>query len=343
MGRLTCAAALMFAANSFGGETVGIIERADPRFDKLIPPDAKIEKLVSGFSWAEGPVWIRKGAEEFLVFSDVPNNVVHRYNPGESKVTDFLRPSGYTGEKRRRGEPGSNGLAVDSKGRLLLCQHGDRRVARLEEDGKQTVLADRFEGKRFNSPNDLAVKSNGDVYFTDPPYGLEKGMNDPAKEIPFQGVYRIKTDGEVVLLTKEITRPNGIAFSHDEKTLYVCNSDPAIPVIFAFDVKEDGAIADKRVFFDTAKWLKKGLKGLPDGLKVDAEGNLFATGPGGVFVITPKGEYLGRIDPQVATANCGFGENGSVLYLTADKSLCKIKTTTRGMDLDHFGKTFKVD
>jgi len=329
MVRLAWVAALVIVGTSSGGETVGVVERADPRFDKLVPPDAKIEKLVGGFSWAEGPVWLKQDGG-ILVFSDVPNNVVHRYKPGESKVTDFLRPSGYTGQKRRSGEPGSNGLTVDAKGRLLLCQHGDRRVARLEEDGKQTALADRFEGKRFNSPNDLAVHSSGDVYFTDPPYGLEKGVDDPAKEIPFQGVYRIKSSGEVVLLTKEITRPNGIAFSPDEKTLYVCNSDPKIPVIYAFEVKEDGSIGEQRVFFDAKKWMDKGLKGLPDGLKVDVEGNLFATGPGGVFVLTPKGEYLGRIDPQVATANCGFGEDGSVLYLTADKSLCKIKTNTKG-------------
>jgi gluconolactonase len=338
MIRLASVAALSIVVHSFGGETVGTIDRADPRFDKLVPPDAKIEKLAGGFKWAEGPVWLEdKGV---LVFSDVPNNVVHSYKPGDTKVTDFLRPSGYTGEKRRGGEPGSNGLAVDLQGRLLLCQHGDRRVARLETDGKQTVLADRFNGKRFNSPNDLAV-AGAEIYFTDPPYGLEKGMDDPAKEIPFQGVYRISRDGEVSLFAKTISRPNGIAFSPDKSTLYVANSDSEKPVIYAFDMTADAP--KERVFFDTTKWMKQGHKGAPDGLKVDRDGNLFATGPGGVFVITPKGEYLGRIDPKVPTANCGFGEDGSVLYLTANNWLCKIKTNTKGSDHWIVAERFKVD
>lgn len=329
MLRCLCVVGLSIAAQvASAGETVGSIDRADPRFDKLVPKDAKIEKLADGYKWSEGPVWLAdKGV---LVFSDVPGNVVHQYKPGEMKVTEFLRPSGYTGEKRRSGEPGSNGLAVDKEGRLLLCEHGDRRVSRLEKDGKKTTLADKFEGKRFNSPNDLAVHSNGEVYFTDPPYGLEKNVNDPAKEIPFQGVYRIKANGDVTLLTKEIARPNGIAFSPDEKTLYVANSHGPKPVIYAADVKEDGTIGDLRVFFDTTKWMQKGHKGSPDGLKVDVDGNLWATGPGGVFVITSKGEYLGRIDPEVPTANCGFGEDGSVLYMTANNWLCRIKTTAKG-------------
>jgi gluconolactonase len=338
MMRWCLIAALTASDGVMGGETVGVIDRADPRFDELVPKDAKIEKLAGGFKWAEGPVWLHE--KGLLVFSDVPNNVVHGYKPGETKVTDFLRPSGYTGPKKRGGEPGSNGLTVDKEGRLLLCEHGDRRVARLEKDGKKTTLADKFEGKRFNSPNDLAVHSNGDIYFTDPPYGLEKGMTDPAKEIPFQGVYRIAKSGEVTLLSKAISRPNGIAFSPNRKTLYVANSDPLKPVIYSFEVKEDGAVGEESVFFDTTKWMLKGHKGMPDGMKVDVGGNLFATGPGGVFVISAKGEYLGRIDPQVPTANCGFGDDG-MLYLTANNWLCKIKTTT--FDAEKFGRTFKVD
>jgi gluconolactonase len=174
------------------------------------------------------------------------------------------------------------------------------------------------------------VHSKGDIYFTDPPYGLEKGMEDPKKELPFQGVYRIKTDGTVQLLTDKLSRPNGIGLSPDEKTLYVAISDGARPVIMAYDVTADGGITNERVFFDTSKWMKQGLKGAPDGLKVAADGTLFATGPGGVFVLSTKGEYLGRIDPGCATANCGFGEDGTVLYLTADKSLCRIKTLVKG-------------
>jgi gluconolactonase len=312
-------------------KTFGTIDRKDPRFDKLVPPGAALEKLADGFTWAEGPVWVpKKDADgDFLLFSDVPNNTVFRWKAGEG-VKPFLKPSGYTGSTPRGGEPGSNGLTLDAEHRLVLCQHGDRRVARLEPDGKQTVLASQFEGKRFNSPNDLVYHSNGDLYFTDPPYGLEKNVNDPAKELPFCGVFRIAKDGKLTLLTKELSFPNGIAFSPDEKTLYIAISDFSRPVVMAYDVQADGTIANGRVFFDAKPWLDKGLKGLPDGMKVDREGNLFTTGPGGVFVLSPKGEYLGRIDPGCATANCGWGEDGSVLYITADKSICRIKTTTKG-------------
>lgn len=310
-------------------ETMGTIDRADPRFDKIVPKDSQIIKLDTGFSWAEGPVWVPFDGG-MLVFSDVPNNVVHSYKPGSPKVNVFLKPAGFTGSPARGGESGSNGLAVDADAHLILCQHGDRRVARLERDGTFKTLADRYQGKRFNSPNDLAIHSNGEIYFTDPPYGLEKGMADPKKELPFQGVYRIKKDGSVELLTDKLSRPNGIAFSPDEKTLYVAISDGARPVIMAYDVTADGKISQERVFFDTSKWMKQGLKGAPDGMKVAADGTIFATGPGGVFVLSPKGEYLGRIDPGCATANCGFGEGGTVLYMTADKSLCKIKTNVKG-------------
>jgi len=320
-------AAFLLSGMIEAGETMGTVDRADPRFDALVPKGAEIEKLAEGYSWSEGPVWVKDGG--FLLFSDVPNNVVHRYDPGKG-VSVFAKPSGYTGEKQRGGEPGSNGLTLDANGKLVLCQHGDRRVARREADGSFTALADKFEGKRFNSPNDLCYHSNGDLYFTDPPYGLEGNVKDPKKELPFQGVFLLRKSGELKLLTKELSFPNGIALSPDEKTLYVAISDGKRPVIVSFDVKEDGTIGEEKVFFDTMPWQKKGLKGAPDGMKIDVHGNLFATGPGGVFVISPKGEYLGRIDPGCATANCGFGDDGSTLYLTADKSLAKIKTTTKG-------------
>ncbi|MBM3890887.1 MAG: SMP-30/gluconolactonase/LRE family protein, partial [Verrucomicrobia bacterium] len=204
--------------------TLGTIERLDPALDKLIPPGAVIEKLAEGFDWSEGPVWLP--AESCLLFSDVPRNTVYKWKAGAG-VSVFLKPSGYTGPPMPgQREPGSNGLTFDAEGRLVLCEHGDRRVARLEKNGRKTTLADRFEGKRFNSPNDLVFKSNGDLYFTDPPYGLPKLNNDPAKEIPFNGVYRLAKDGTLTLLTKEMTFPNGLAFSPDEKTLYVANSDP---------------------------------------------------------------------------------------------------------------------
>jgi gluconolactonase len=266
--------------------------------------------------------------KKVLLFSDVPENTVFQWKEGAG-VTQFLKPSGYTGSTPRGGEPGSNGLLRDRMGRLVLCQHGDRRVARLELDGRFTTLADRYEGKRLNSPNDGAFKSNGDLYFTDPPYGLELNNMDPKKELPFNGVYRLSTDGALTLLTKEMTFPNGIAFSPDEKTLYVANSDPDKPIWMAFEVKPDGTLGRGRVFFD-AKPLAKGRKGLPDGMKVDRVGNLFATGPGGVLVFSPDGTHLGTFNTGEATANCGWGEDGSTLFITADMYLCRVKLSTKG-------------
>jgi len=309
------------------GEAFGTLEVNDPYFFTLIDLSAPIQKLASGFDWSEGPVWIRDGA--YLLFSDVPSNTVYRWKEGEG-VSVFLKPSGYTGATPRAGEPGSNGLTTDAQGRLVLCEHGDRRVGRVEKDGRHVTLADRFNGKRFNSPNDLAYKSNGDLYFTDPPYGLEKNVDDPKKEIPFQGVYRLKPNGEVTLLTDQMSRPNGIAFSPDEKTLYVANSDPRRAVWMAYDVKPDGTIANGRVFFDSTSMVGPAKNGLPDGLKVDKAGNLFATGPGGVLVFNPAGKHLGTINTGEATANVGWGGDGSVLYITADMFLCRIKTKTRG-------------
>ncbi len=305
----------------------GTIERKDPRFDRLVPRDATIEKLAEGFDWSEGPVWIKSGA--MLLFSDVPMNTVHVWKEGKP-VGVYLKPSGYTGKSPRGGEPGSNGLNLDAEGNLILCQHGDRRVARLGSDGKFVTLADKYEGKRFNSPNDSAYKSNGDLYFTDPPYGLLGKNDDPAKEIPFNGVYRIAKDGTVTLLTKEMTYPNGIAFSPDEKTLYVANSDPDKAIWMAFPVNSDGTLGKGRVFFDATAWGKAGKKGLPDGMKVDRAGNLFATGPGGVLVFDPDGTHLGTFNTGEATANCGFGEDGSTLFITADMYLGRVKLTTKG-------------
>jgi gluconolactonase len=305
---------------------IGKIIRLDPRFDRLVPADAVIEKLAEGFDWSEGPVWVRLGG--YLLFSDVPQNTVFKWQEGAG-VTIFVKPSGYTGGTPRGGEPGSNGLLLDSGGHLILCQHGDRRVARREDDGKFTTLADRYQGKRLNSPNDGVYKSNGDIYFTDPPYGLLKLNDDPQKELEFNGVYRL-SGGALTLLTKEMTFPNGIAFSPDEKTLYVANSDPKKAIWMAYDVKSDGTLGKGRVFFDATNWTAN-EKGLPDGMKVDQAGNLFATGPGGVNVFAPDGTHLGRFATGEATANCGFGgDDGTTLYITADMYLCRVKLTTKG-------------
>jgi len=322
-----------FTAQAQTYPTIGQVVRTDPRLDKLIPKDARIDVLASGFIWAEGPIWVKDGG--YLLFSDVPKNTVFKWTEKDGLST-FLKPSGYTGAGEYSDEPGSNGLTLDQKGRLVLCEHGDRRVSvmPLNGGGKRTV-ADNFEGKRFNAPNDVVVHSNGSYYFTDPPYGLAKKEADPTRETPVFGIYRatLAENGKparVSLVIDDLTRPNGIAFSPDEKTLYVAQSDPARPVIMAYPMQPDGSVGKGRLFFDAMPLMKQKLPGLPDGIKTDRDGNIWSTGPGGVLVIAPDGTLLGRIDTGQATANCGWGDNGSTLYITADGYLCRIKTTARG-------------
>lgn len=306
---------------------VGTIERLDPRFDQIVPAGARVERIAEGFDWAEGPVWNRK--TESLLFSDTVRNRVFQWN-AKTGTSVFLHPSGYTGKIPRGGEPGSNGLLIGPDGKLVLCQHGDRRVARLEADGSFHTLADRYQGKRFNSPNDGVFKSNGDVYFTDPPYGLVGLSDDPQKELDFCGVYRISAkDGAVTLLTKELTRPNGIAFSPDEKTLYVANSDPEKAIWTAYPVDENGLLGPGKVFADSTK-LVATHKGLPDGLKVDQAGNVYATAPGGVFVFTPDGAHIGTFATGEATGNCAWGEDGSTLFITADMYIGRVRLKAKG-------------
>jgi gluconolactonase len=306
--------------------SLGSIERLSPALDGLLAPDARIEKLAEGFDWAEGPVWLKR--EKALVFSDVPQNTVYRWSERDG-ITVYLKPSGYTGSVKRGGEPGSNGLTTDADGNLILCQHGDRRISRRGKHGFEPI-ATHFNYRRFNSPNDLVFNSEGDLYFTDPPYGLEGNNADPQKELMFNGVYLRRKSGEIVLLTKDMTFPNGIALSPDQHTLYVAQSDTNAPIIKAFAVKEDGTIENGRTFFDSSKLLAENRKGVPDGMKVDQAGNLFATGPGGVLVINPSGELLGIINTGEATANCNWGDDGSSLYITADMYLCRVRTLTRG-------------
>ncbi|MFN0068041.1 MAG: SMP-30/gluconolactonase/LRE family protein [Limisphaerales bacterium] len=340
----TALAALLTAALPLLAQTtprdasgsIGRIERFDPALDALIPPDAQMEKLAEGFDWSEGPVWRRR--ERDLLFSDVPQNVVYRWQEGAG-LSEYQRPSGFTGGSRD-GESGSNGLTVDRRGNLILAQHGDRRVARLEADRSFTTLADRWDGKRFNSPNDLALvrqtclwglcTTGYDLFFTDPPYGLEKGMEDPLKELPFQGVYRLTRRGELRLQLRDLSRPNGVTVSPDRKTVYVAISDPAMPLVMAYSISRSGDLTDGRIFFDTRP-LMPGRKGLPDGLKTDRAGNVWTTGPGGVLVISPQGRLLGLLNTGEATANCAWGDDGSTLYITADMYLCRIRTTARGI------------
>ncbi|MDB5307536.1 MAG: gnl 4 [Gemmataceae bacterium] len=309
--------------------TIGSIDRKSPKLDDLIPKNAKIEVLAGGFKWTEGPVWVKDGG--YLLFSDIPNNRVVKWSAREG-VKDFLKPSGYTGKEEFKGyEPGSNGLALDKDGNLVLCQHGDRRVAKLGKDGAFVTLADKYMGKRLNSPNDLVFTKAGDILFTDPPYGLPGQMKDPAKELDFQGVYRLKPTGEVILLTKEMSRPNGIGLSPDEKTLYVANSDPDKAIWMAFPIKDDGTLGPGKVLHDATEAVKAKKPGLPDGLKVDQKGNVFATGPDGVFVFAPDGTHLGTIVIGDKNANCGWGDDGSVLYICANDKLVRVKTTTKGL------------
>ncbi len=329
MSRLVIAfAVLSLAASSkppHSYPTLGQVIREDPRLDQILAPDAKIEVIASGFDWAEGPVWDQ--AAGGLLFSDIPRNSIFRWTP-KSGTELWMKPSGFTGTGEYSAEPGSNGLLLDGQGRLILMEHGDRRVSLWQSGRGKLTLVDTFEGKRLNSPNDGALKSNGDLYFTDPPYGLPKQAEDRSREMDFCGVFRF-SQGKLTLLTKELSRPNGIAFSPDERTLYVANSDPQHAVWMAYTVKADGTLGTGRVFADVTSMVGK-FPGLPDGMKVDRDGNLWAAGPGGIHIMAPDGKRLGRIETGEATANCAWGDDGSTLYMTADMYVCRIHTKTRG-------------
>ncbi len=307
--------------------TLGSIERLDPRFDALVPRDATIEVLASGFEWAEGPVWLKD--QQAILFSDIPRNRVMRFKDGAG-LSVYLEPAGFTGPGSYGSERGSNGLTLDRQGNLISCEHGDRRVSRLTPGGGKRTIADNYRGKRFNSPNDCTVHSSGAIYFTDPPYGLPKGWDDDRRELDFCGVYRVTPDGTVTLVCDTMTRPNGICLSPDEKRLYVAQSDPQAPIWKVFNVKPDGTLDEGRTFFDGTKLFQERKKGLPDGLKVDFAGNVFATGPGGVLVFAADGTHLGTLLTGQATANCCFGGDGRTLYMTADSHLCRVRLTTQG-------------
>jgi gluconolactonase len=308
---------------------IGEVVRLDPGLDKIIPPDAKIEVIASGFEWTEGTVWVRDNNESYLLFSDIPRNAVYKWVDGEG-ISLYLTPSGYTGVSDYGGEPGSNGLLMDALGRLVSFEHGDRRVSRMEKDGGKITLADNYQGKRFNSPNDGVFMSNGDLYFTDPPYGLPKWFEDPRRELEFCGVYRLSPEGSLTLLTDKMTRPNGIGLSPDEKTLYVSQSDSDAPLWMKFPIKKNGTLGKGEVFFDATASVGV-LPGHPDGMAIDRDGNIFATGPGGVYVFTPDGVLLGRLSTGERTANCTFGFDGSVLYIASDMYVCRIQTMTKGL------------
>ncbi len=303
----------------------GTVLRADPAVDAIIPEDYKIEKLQGGFQFTEGPVWINKDGG-YLLFSDIPANAVYKWTP-DGQVTDFLKPV-FEGEIEEGRSVGSNGLLLDPDGNLLLCEHGGRRVSRMGEDGTRTTVVDKYEGKGLNSPNDAVFHSDGSLYFTDPPYGFPKQDDDPAKELDFNGVYRL-VDGKLTLLNRDQTRPNGIGLSPDEKTLYVANSDAERKVWMSYPVNDDGTVGEGAVFFDATS--NQG-EGVPDGLTLDAQGNVYGTGPGGVWIISPEGKHLGTIQPEEVPANATFGDaDGMTLYMTARKGLYRIRLNAKGL------------
>lgn len=313
-------------------ETLGEIEILDPAAESLVDVNAKIERLATGFVWSEGPVWIAEGG--FLVFSDVPQNTVFKWQDDEG-LSVYLKPSGYTQSASREGESGSNGLAVDNDGHLILCQHGDHRVARMDApttapETKFITIAEEYQGKAFNSPNDLAIHSSGAIYFTDPPYGRIGAFRNNERPLDYQGVYRVVPGEEPTLLTKKLRAPNGIALSPDEKTLYVAQSDSSNLIYMAYNVLDDGSIDEGRVLLDVTE-LGRQRPGSCDGLKVDTEGNLFATGPGGVLVISPEGKHLATIRTGDKIANCGFGDDGHTLYMTSNHDLCRVRVKSKGM------------
>ena len=306
--------------------TTGTIEKFDDALDSLVAPGALPEIIAEGFEWSEGPLWVP--VHNMLLFSDVPKNAIYKWTEQKGKEV-YLSPSGYTGSIERGGEMGSNGLLLDHDGRLVLCQHGNRQMARMIPSTDKPApefeaIATHFQGKRFSSPNDAVYDSHGDLYFTDPPYGLlSQDDQDSEKEIPFNGVYKVKKNGEIMLLVESISRPNGLAFLPGGKKLIIACSDPAIPYWYIYDVAGD-SLVNEAIFYSAAGY-DKSEKGLPDGLKVDPRGNVFATGPGGIWIFNGERKLLGKIKLPGAASNVAFSADGKTLYITNDNFLLRIR------------------
>ena len=302
------------------------VVRLDPALDKIVPSRAKVEKLAGNLQRAEGPVWVRDGG--YLLLSDLNSILKWTASSGLSPFHDRTFP----GPAPEGTRVGTNGLTLDPEGRVIACEHGNRRISRFEKTGSVTILADRYEDQRFNSPNDLVRRKNGDVYFTDPPYFADLSLPDPEKrfqpEMGFNGVYRVTAAGKVELLVKDLPFPNGIAFSPDQKKLYIANSRPA-KFWRVYDVKADGSLGNGKVLLDVTTLPGEGV---PDGMKVDTAGNLYATGPGGILVISPQGRHLGTIQIPEIAANCAWGDaDGKTLYVTARTGLYRIRLNIAGV------------
>jgi len=308
-------------------KNIGTIERLDPALDNIISANAKTEIIAEGFEWSEGPLWVEK--HKMLLFSDVPMNTIYKWTEAKGKEV-YLKPSGYTGtEPSVCKEPGSNGLTFDKNGDLVLCQHGDRRMARMDApldkpEAKFITLADTYNGKRFSSPNDAVYNRAGELFFTDPPYGLQtQDDSDTKKEISFNGVYKVKANGEVILLVDSITRPNGIAFTPDEKKLIIACSDPARPNWYIYEVNGD-SLTNGKIFYNAAEEGKT-MRGLPDGFKIDKNGNIFASGPGGIYIFNSEAKKLGMIKLENAASNCALSTDEKTLYITNDMYVLRVK------------------
>lgn len=310
--------------------TIGQVVRIDPELNQLIPAGAKIEIIASGFGHLEGPVWVTDST--YLLVNDTQAQTTYKWSP-QTGLSKFIEHNGYTGRLPYSEEPGSNGMTIDRQGRLIICDHGDRRIAALPLRGKggKRTLTDNVGGKRYSSPNDVVAHANGSLYFSDPPYGLPLKEKDPTRETTVNGVYRLAPNGTVTLVIQDMHLPNGLAFSPDGKTLYVTQSDSLKPLINAYPVLADGSLGKGKLFFDATTVPKLRYKEVPDGIKVDREGNYWVAGPGGLLILSPGGKLLGRIDTGEVISNCAWGDDGSTLYIASSQYLCRIKTIVKGI------------